>query len=555
MIMNGFEKMNFKEQLDEILQKYSNKKSVMLSLRNNIQILDWLKSQVKYNTKTISELIFLYENPNFNPVCELGNKRTFSDGKYRHGCGGKCVCAKKSMIENYRKTCFEKYGKSSPLQVESIKNKIKQTLLNKYGVSHQMNLDTTKQKFKQTNIEKYGVDNPFQSEQIKQKIKETFLKKYGVENPNKNQLIREKIEKTNLEKYGVLHTGQKHLNGEIISKYNNCNWLFEQHHLNKKSCLEIANQLGVGVSLIHKKMNEFNIEINRSFRSFPEKQLEAMILLFDNEMILQKNTRKIIDSNEIDIFIPKKNIAIEFCGLYWHSEITGGKDSNYHLNKLKLCNEKNIRLITIFSDEWENKQEIVKNRLKHVLGFEHKICSARQTEIRPISSELYSLFVDQHHIQGSIASKIKLGAFYKDQLVAAMGLGARRRNLGVKNTRLGDYEMLRFCSKGHIPGVGSKLFKYFVDNHSPNQVTSYADRRWGEGEFYRHLGFEFVSSTPPGYFYTNDYKKRHNRFAFRKDVIVREMGGDPNKTEWENMQEMGWDRIWDCGTNKWVWNK
>jgi hypothetical protein len=30
---------------------------------------------------------------------------------------------------------------------------------------------------------------------------------------------------------------------------------------------------------------------------------------------------------------------------------------------------------------------------------------------------------------------------------------------------------------------------------------------------------------------------------------------DPLKTEYENMLENGWDRIWDCGNAKFEWKK
>ena len=43
---------------------------------------------------------------------------------------------------------------------------------------------------------------------------------------------------------------------------------------------------------------------------------------------------------ELDIYIPSHNLAIEFDGLYWHSEIH--KPSNYHLNKTELCEEHRI---------------------------------------------------------------------------------------------------------------------------------------------------------------------------------------------------------------------
>ena len=64
--------------------------------------------------------------------------------------------------------------------------------------------------------------------------------------------------------------------------------------------------------------------------------------------------------------MPKLHIAIEYNGLRWHSE-EFNKDKNYHLNKLIKCNEKGIRLIQIFEDEWIEKQEIVLKKIKHIL--------------------------------------------------------------------------------------------------------------------------------------------------------------------------------------------
>ena len=42
-----------------------------------------------------------------------------------------------------------------------------------------------------------------------------------------------------------------------------------------------------------------------------------------------------------------------------------------------------------------------------------------------------------------------------------------------------------------------------------------------------------------------------HRSNFTKGIILSKYGGDPDKTEWENMQDMGYDRIWDCGSACW----
>jgi len=535
-------------------------------------------SKNEYIKKKIEKTVVdKYKETHISKVKEFQNKKKQTNlKKYGVDHHSKNIDIKQKIIKNQKQTFLEKYGVDHNWKAKIVRYKIKQTNLKKYGVEFASQSTCVKQKKKKKTQEKYGVDTifqipeiknkiisknisrygkpyPFGSDIIKEKSKQTNLKKYGTIYPTQNFKVKEKIRYSNIKKYGVDHYTKKHINMEILSKINDVEWLKHNHHDLEKPIFQIANEIGVSATYLTKIFHEKSIPIKLFQKSVNEKNITDFIKTLN--LSLETNNRTLIPPLELDIFVPEKHLAIEYCGLYWHSETSANKPVNYHLNKLKLCNEKNIRLITIFSDEWENKQEIVKNRLKHILGFSDRICLARETEIYPISSELYRSFVDQHHIQGSIASKIKLGAFYQNQLVAAMGLGARRRNLGAKNSGPNDYEMLRFCTKGHVPGIGGKLFKYFVSNYSPHQVISYADRRWGEGEFYRHLGFEFVESTGPSYFYTNDYKKRHNRFAFRKDVIVRELKGDANKTEWENMQTLGYDRIWDCGTNKWIWNR
>lgn len=79
-----------------------------------------------------------------------------------------------------------------------------------------------------------------------------------------------------------------------------------------------------------------------------------------------ENDRTLIYPKELDIVIPDKKIAIEYCGLYWHSEKMG-KDKNYHLNKLKACQDIGYKLITIFEDEWLYRNDIVRNILMSTL--------------------------------------------------------------------------------------------------------------------------------------------------------------------------------------------
>ena len=101
----------------------------------------------------------------------------------------------------------------------------------------------------------------------------------------------------------------------------------------------------------------------------------------------------------------------------------------------------------------------------------------------------------------------------------------------------------------------SKLLNYFIKKYNPQKIISYADMRYTDckSNLYKSIGFKLIKSTKPNYFYTNNYKNKLHRFNFTKQKLVK-MGHDKNKTEWQIMQELGYDRIWDCGHYKYEWN-
>ena len=97
-----------------------------------------------------------------------------------------------------------------------------------------------------------------------------------------------------------------------------------------------------------------------------------------------------------------------------------GKDKNYHLNKTLECEKQGYKLIHIFEYEWINKQEIIKAKLKALFGIEQTRIYARKCMIKEISTDIKNDFLNQFHIQGEDKSKIKLGLFFADELVAVM---------------------------------------------------------------------------------------------------------------------------------------
>ena len=80
------------------------------------------------------------------------------------------------------------------------------------------------------------------------------------------------------------------------------------------------------------------------------------------------------------------------------------------------------------------------------------------------------------------------------------------------------------------------------------------DKRWTSSDnVYEKIGFKLVSETKPNYWYIMGDTKRHHRYNFRKDLLVKQ-GYDKNKTEKEIMTDRGYLFVWDCGNYKYEWN-
>lgn len=280
---------------------------------------------------------------------------------------------------------------------------------------------------------------------------------------------------------------------------------------------------------------------------------EQSLIDYVKSLNININTRdrSLIKPKEIDIVIPEKKIAIEYCGLYWHSELMD-KNNNYHLSKLERCEKESFTLITIFEDEWISKNDIVRSRLRNIFNISEgvRVLYARKLNIKEISTVEARKFCEENHLQGYANSKVKLGAFDKDELVSIMTFSTPSLFKGQRAVVAGVWELSRFCSKlnYNIVGIASRFLSYFKNNYEWYQIFSYADRRWSTGNLYIRIGFKFSHYTMPSYWYfVNGDIKRIHRFVLRKKPEEPK-----DVTEWELRKKQGYNRIWDCGNLKYI---
>ena len=317
------------------------------------------------------------------------------------------------------------------------------------------------------------------------------------------------------------------------------NELKKLHQEGKMTLKEISEKFGVSDVLIGLKFKENGSEPERYPTQFKE---EGTLRDFLNSYgFLFRNTRKAIGSLELDCYDEKLKFAVEYCGLHWHSE-EFKPDTNYHFEKLRLCREAGINLITIFEDEWLKKQEIVKSILLNKLGIYQQKIYARQCNFQEIKDKLVIReFLNENHLQGAVNFEKAFGLLYNGELVACMTFGKHHRG----NNDCIILSRLCFAKNISIVGGAKKLFTNaikFIDKY----IISWSDNRYSEGNVYKTLGFVLDAELPPDYTYIKS-GTRHSKQSMSKKNI----GCPIDITEREYCEILGYRRIWDCGKKRW----
>lgn len=572
--------------------------------KNNIEYYNLLESSIPNIEISLSEKVYYFYNEISDPlVCDCGELLSFIGFKSGH----RSTCGDKKCITKKRKsTCMYKYGVDNPKKSKEILKKERDGINEKWG-GHYMLDSSVRSKFNSTMVDRYGVEWAQQSDEISNKSIETFNKNENREyiidkrrsslvnkTIKEKDIIEKKKRKSIVDKWGSYDKFIEYRLGKIrdgsIIKYG------VDHHFKSELVIDkrvktyknniiksLISRLPDTIKYISSGYNKnetdstFNLEcnlclskfiVNRQFLNFrllskvevctscnpilsgkSKRELEVLEFIKEHNIDYSSNDRSVI-SKELDIFLPDFNIAIEFNGLYWHSDIY--KNKNYHLDKTIECEEKGIQLIHIWEDDWDYKMDIVKSIILNKLGKSERIF-ARKCYIRELDdNKIIRDFLNDNHIQGFVGSSVKLGLYYNDELVSIMTFGKLRRSLG-QNSSGNKFELLRFCNKLNMSVVGgaSRLFKYFIRNYEFEEIVSYSDNSRGIGNMYNKLGFKLSNNGTPNYHWIIDGVRKH-RFNYRKDVLVSE-GFDKDMTEVEIMKSRGFNRIFDCGSKKWIY--
>jgi len=440
------------------------------------------------------------------------------------------------------------------------------------------------EKFKKTMLERHGVLNALQSPAILAKMAKDNLTKYGVENVSSLPHVREKQRNWWTDKHGLSPLEAP----GVLRDETQRQFGYYPEELAPLSDALVACQCvdcGTIFSRVKKNITEpvccqrclFQHVPDGVYERSVEKRAETVLRVYGDKGIpstsktygkAQEGLTTLVESwtrtaairnapldgkKSLDLYLPEKKIAVEYCGLIWHREYTDKKDvlrngRQHHANKMKLCAVKGIRLVTLFEDEWLLRRNQVEGRLKAILGVTARRVHGRDCEVVELSTEDARNFVNAHHVQPyKTRPLLSVGLTLEGELVAAMVFGKHHRQ-GHERTLV----LQRLCFKGdtYVIGGSQRLFSNGLKKLRAGQfdkIVSWSDNRWSEGGVYTALKFTLAEELPPDYSYVQPPAKRLSKQSQKKKTV----NCPPGLTELQWAKQRGLARIWDCGHKRW----
>lgn len=213
----------------------------------------------------------------------------------------------------------------------------------------------------------------------------------------------------------------------------------------------------------------------------------------------------------------------------------------YHYTKTYYAIDNGYRVINVW--DWDNMDAIIE-----MLKQKENIY-ARKCEVRDVSVEEAKAFINRHHAQSYARDSIRLGLYYKDELVSLMTFDKPRYN------KKFDYELVRYCASKNVTGGAEKLFNYFTKMY-PGTVISYCDNSKFNGNTYIKLGFTKMTKGTPAIHWYNIKSKKHIT-----DNLLRQRGYDQlfgtsygkGMDNAELMLANGFVKVYDCGQSTFVY--
>lgn len=280
-----------------------------------------------------------------------------------------------------------------------------------------------------------------------------------------------------------------------------------------------------------------------SYSSGPEHEMAEHLRSLG--LNVQQTVRSLVPRTEFDIYLPDYKLAIEFNGLFWHSEAFKVRD--YHRTKLEKARSVDVRLLQIWEDEWHANKDLVLRMIEHKIGVSRqpRVYGRQTSRVEVLWPEAQE-FLDSHHIQGAVRGSYYLGLRDKEGTLVALMVLRREANGEVLN-------ILRYATSATVIGGFTKLMSWAESTYRPRKLITFSDNCISDGELYGSTGFVAEAELAPDYRYLVRGERKH-KFNYQ----LKRFRDDPNLQWVEGATEVDLailnklHRIYDAGKVRWV---
>ncbi len=188
--------------------------------------------------------------------------------------------------------------------------------------------------------------------------------------------------------------------------------------------------------------------------------------------------------------------------------------------------QKKNNQIIVYQDIFLKNQTFYKSLLKSKLNLNETLF-ARDAHIGTISKEIFNSFCHEYHYLKGANCKVRYGLFINNELVMVAGF-SKPRKMFRQGNKFSSAELIRSATKYGITISGglSKTISKFRSEYAPDDIVTYIDKDFFDGNSYLKLGFKLYKELPPittwlnktsGFRYTTDQLIK-NKIIDRKDL-------------------------------------
>jgi G:T-mismatch repair DNA endonuclease (very short patch repair protein) len=219
---------------------------------------------------------------------------------------------------------------------------------------------------------------------------------------------------------------------------------------------------------------------------------EIFEFLTKKGFVVKQSDRTLLRSKEIDLYLPENDFAIEFNGVYWHTE-ERGKGETYHYDKWLDCKNQGVELVQIWEDDWmRNKEVILKSLLQKLVPNVKKATVIK--EVKVISETMAQDFITTNSSAVVVNANVYVGSFDSKDILSSVA---------TLNTTEESVTIVSFVAKPYPAKAFGNILDFIASTYPGATVTFVDDNCFSFSNVLEEYGFVATDTLKPDFMHVS----------------------------------------------------